>query len=106
MTDFAAINKMFREAEQALVPADLKAKGWIYRDMPGTASPEAWQMLLDIMGENEYQVLISTRGVNKHGEKYVRGQFLLSPKAIENLKDKDRVLRFKNALPSARESLS
>jgi hypothetical protein len=65
---------------QEMVPADLRAQGWVYRDLPSKLSYEMWDLFLSIMGEGNYQILIASQGDN-----WKRGQFFLSPKALENL---------------------
>jgi hypothetical protein len=91
MADFAELNRMLEEAMQAIVPDDLKAKGWIYRDMPGRATHEAWDLLLDLMGDGEYQVIAMSTGTDGQGTPYKRGQFFISPQGIKNLGDRERL---------------
>lgn len=76
-----AFNEL-REAEQvALVPAQLRAEGWVYRDVPGWFSHEMWELFLNTMGHDNYKIVI----MSSHPERGKRGQFLLSPKAMKNL---------------------
>lgn len=77
------IDKMFA-AEQGLVPPELRAQGWIYKDMVGRCTPEAWDKLLSIAGEGNYKILISSSGINERGLLWKRGQFLFSPAAVRN----------------------
>lgn len=56
------------------------ADGWVYRDMPFRLSHEMWDVFLETLGKGNYRILImsSTPG-------WKRGQFLISPKGMENL---------------------
>ena len=57
------------------------ADGWVYRDLP-RMTPEAMRTFLDIVDENEVRWL--TKASYPGGA--VRGQLLISPKGIENMK--------------------
>ena len=63
------------------LPKELADKGWVYRDMPGRVTPEAWDLFLSILGEGNYQILVMSEG-----DGWRRGQFFISPQALENLK--------------------
>lgn len=77
--------EMLSKAEQEMVPPELRAAGWIYRDMPGRCSPEMWEILLSIFGDGNYKIVVMSEGSNEHGA-WKRGQFFLAPAAIENMK--------------------
>ncbi|MDB5616047.1 hypothetical protein [Tardiphaga sp.] len=104
MTDFAELNKLLDDAAQGMVPADLKAKGWRYVDPPGRLSPEAWNYLLDWMGDGEYQCIAMSAGRDKHGEAFKRGQFFVSPQGMRNMADKERGQRLKPTATPAQPS--
>lgn len=66
------------DAQQQMVPADLREKGWVYRDVP-RMSLEYWEQFINALGE-DYQCLIMSKGDN-----WARGQFFLSPQAMDNI---------------------
>lgn len=84
--------KFLEDKLQEMVPQHLKEKGWKYQDWPGTFSPEAWDYLLALIGEGEYQLIIYSKGT-KNGEPFKRGQMFISPQGYSNLQDKDRRAR-------------
>jgi hypothetical protein len=61
--------------------ADLRARGWRYIDSAAWFSPEMWDRLLGVLGDGEYKILAMT----KHPTRGIRGQFFVSPKAVENM---------------------
>ena len=82
MVDRAELNELMAEAEQGIVPKDLREQGWVYKDMPSRLTHEGWDKFLNLLGEGNYQVLVMSSGPD-----WKRGQFLLSPKAFENMKN-------------------
>lgn len=64
----------------------LIAEGWAYRDLPGKLSLEMWGKFIGILGDAPYKILIGSEGRDRDGFEWRRGQFLLSPAAMENLK--------------------
>lgn len=73
------------EALQEAVPLSLKEKGWRYKDVYRLFRPAEWAIFLNELGDGEYKIICystSTRGV--------RGQFVMSPKAIERLEEFER----------------
>lgn len=82
--------KLFEEAEQSLVPPDLKALGWRYVDPPTKFSHEMWDYFRARIGMEEHKLLIYSEGVAADGFKWKRGQFVISPQGMKNLVDKDR----------------
>lgn len=97
LREVAELNRLMHEAEQSMVPADLKAKGWVYKDLPGRLTHDAWDLFIDLMGDGEYQVVIMSSGTDRHGTPYKRGQFFISPEGIRNLADKDRLAALRAA---------
>jgi hypothetical protein len=85
--DAEEIRQLFDEAAQGIVPADLRAQGWRYIDPPTRFSIEMWDYFLSLLGEGEYKILVMTHGKTKDGFEYKRGQFIVSPKAQENMKN-------------------
>lgn len=75
------ILRQMDEAIQELVPAELKALGWRYFDMPVKLSDAMWDEFLTILGPDNFKLLIMSSGPG-----WKRGQFLLSPAAYENLR--------------------
>lgn len=64
-----------------------RADGWAYIDPPGRFSPEAWENFLSLIGEGEYVVLAGSSGTHpSDGKPFVRGQLLVSPSGLENMK--------------------
>lgn len=86
------LNELHQAEQDALVPDDLKKKGWRYQDWPCTFSPEAWDYLLAILGDGEYRVLVYSSGI-KNGQQFKRGQLLISPQGYTHLQDKERRMR-------------
>jgi hypothetical protein len=73
----------FDEMEQeALVPKELREQGWVYRDVPGRFSFEMWDLFLSVLGEGNYHIIAMSENKEKD---WKRGQFLLSPQAMENI---------------------
>lgn len=75
------------------LPPDLVEKGWKYQDFPTRFSPRAWGHLLALIGEGEYQLLITSQGTYKNGEPWIRGQFFISPQGYLNMHDEERRVR-------------
>ena len=75
------LRALLREAEQGIVPKELKEKGWRYEDFPTRFSFEMWDLLLETMGKNNYQILVMSQGHD-----WIRGQFLISPEGLANLR--------------------
>lgn len=90
MSDLHTLRDALDDALQGSVPADLKAKGWRYQDFNTKFSIDAWDFLLRLIGEGEYQIIIISRGRDKQGEEWVRGQFWISPQGFTNMQDKER----------------
>lgn len=82
----ASLREIDRVMQIECVPDDLKAKGWEYRDMPGRVTPEGWDKLFGIIGAGEYQILVMSEGANAGG-RWKRGQFCISPKGLQNMRD-------------------
>lgn len=61
------------------------ADGWVYRDLPARLSNEMWDLLISIMGEGNYVILAESRGPD-----WRRGQFLISPTGMKNMKEHSR----------------
>lgn len=89
--------RMLDDAQQDMVPEDLKAKGWKYQDFNGKFTPKAWDFLRAWIGEGEYQIIIQSSGDGSKGP-WVRGQFFISPQGYENLKDRERGLKLKEEM--------
>jgi len=88
--DAAEIRKRFDDIEQAIVPADLREKGWRYIDPPTKFSHEMWDYFLALLGEGEYQIIVGSEGVARDGFAWKRGQFFVSPQGMANLADIER----------------
>ena len=54
--------------------------GWVYRDIPGRLSYEAWDLLLSIIGKGNYRVLAMTIGPD-----WKRGQLMISPEGMKSM---------------------
>jgi hypothetical protein len=67
----------------------LIADGWVYRDIPGIMLPEYWDMLLSAIGEGHYRILAMSR-INRDGKEWCRGQLLISPTGMENLRNRKK----------------
>lgn len=79
-------DELLRLATERLTPTgrDMGIPGcedWVYRDLPGRLSFEMWNRLLGIMGHGNYMVLAMSQGPD-----WRRGQFLVSPDGMANLK--------------------
>lgn len=62
-----------------------RADGWAYVDPAGRFSPEAWDTLMNSFGWDEVVMLAGSSGIHpSDGKPFIRGQFLVSPKGIEN----------------------
>lgn len=82
------INKFLAGIPGPPAPPELAAIGWTYMDPPTSGlSPEHWQEFLSILGEGEFRIIASSQRTDKAGHVLVRGQFWVSPKAMQNLKD-------------------
>lgn len=62
MSDIRKLAKMLEEAEQSLVPDDLRALGWRYIDPPTKFSHEMWDYFRELIGMDEHQLLIYSEG--------------------------------------------
>lgn len=83
--------KKIQEAHEALdvildksMPRPPGCDGWAYRDMYSWVTAEYWEEMLDIFGEGNYYLIISSQRV-KNGETWKRGQFFLSQTALDNI---------------------
>ena len=65
------------------------ADGWEYRDVPGYLTQDAKELLLSIIGEDNYVVLAYSERVIE-GDTCWHGQLLISPQGMENLKSNNR----------------
>ncbi|WP_435018430.1 hypothetical protein TA3x_000404 [Tundrisphaera sp. TA3] len=64
----------------------LIADGWQYRDTPPMLE-QLWDELLGIIGEGNYRLLTLMKRTFRDDDRlYKRGQMLISPAGIENLK--------------------
>ena len=91
MSDLHELRQLLEEAAQGMVPSELKEKGWRYLDFPTKFSPQAWDWLLLLMGEGEYQLIISSSCSHPDGTlDWIRGQFFVSPQGYANLTDENR----------------
>ena len=54
---------------------------WVYRDVP-LMSYEMWDSMLDILGDGNFAIIAATTRPDAK-----RGQFVISPKGMENLKN-------------------
>lgn len=76
----AMVPSLASNAPQGLV-------GWVYRDMHRRQTPEWWKNFIDVVGPDNVRVLAYSTGRSSETEaEWVRGQFLLSPEALERLK--------------------
>lgn len=82
--DDPEFTRLVNDAEQSMVPPDLKAQGWVYRDAPGKFSAGAWDQTMEIIGEKNCRILALSTGNDDRGV-WKRGQILISPQGIENL---------------------
>lgn len=72
---------------EPIIGKTYRADGWGYFDPGVKFEPEAWQDILNIIGE-EYEILaFSTGKFPKSGKPWVRGQLLVSPKGLDNIKN-------------------
>lgn len=55
-----------------------RADGWQYFDPPGKYTPEAWDRMIDLLGEENVHALVMSRGRDRGGD-WIRGQILISP---------------------------
>lgn len=83
MTITQEMLQLIREAEQSIVPEDLRQQGWIYWDPPGKFSFEMWDYLISLIGDAPYQLIVCSEGKD-----WKRGQFFLSPAAVANMRVK------------------
>lgn len=67
-----------------------RADGWAYIDPPGLLSPKRWDQLLLIIGAGQYVILTKSEGI-RGGIPFVRGQLLVSPAGIENMRAVGRI---------------
>ncbi len=58
-----------------------RADGWQYFDPPGKYSPEAWNKMIDLLGEENVHALVMSRGRDRGGD-WIRGQLLISPTGL------------------------
>lgn len=58
-----------------------RADGWVYRDLPRRLSFEMWDHFLSVIGEGNYVILAMSTGPD-----WKRGQFLISPAGMENMR--------------------
>lgn len=79
--DLSAFHRQMDEAMQEMVPADLKAAGWRYVDLPTRLSLEMWDNFLSVLGEGNFRILVMSEGPD-----WRRGQFFLAPAAYENMR--------------------
>jgi hypothetical protein len=90
----AEFTEMFLPPGEPIKGKTYIADGWVYRGTPQML-PEFWGRLLGIIGPNNYVVLTKAE---YEGGKWKRGQLLVSPEGMGNIKNRD------NPPPSAREA--
>lgn len=59
-----------------------RADGWVYRDIPTRFSHKMWNRFLEILGEENYVILVKSVSIV---DDWIRGQFLISPQGMKNL---------------------
>ena len=66
---------------------ELETQGWVYRDLP-KMMPEYFDQLVGIIGEENIKWLTFAiyEGWGENGEDLKRGQLMISPAGIENVK--------------------
>jgi hypothetical protein len=79
------------------------AAGWRYVDPPSRFSPEMWLHFLSVIGDGEFHILVQSNGVNRNGERWARGQLLISPKGWENMANRTSAKLAPSAIPEARD---
>lgn len=86
--DINAVHAALDAAITDSMPADLKAAGWVYRDMPRGVrlDDERWAEFLSAMGEGNYRMLASSTVRTSAGVSLHRAQFFISPAGLANLK--------------------
>lgn len=93
----------FHEAEQCLVPPDLRALGWRYVNPPTKFSHAMWDYFRGLIGMEEHKLLIYSDGTARDGFQWKRGQFVISPQGMLNLADKDRAAKLRSVSPPERQ---
>ena len=71
----------FEDQHGPLDPDALMKQGWVYRDVPW-CTLDAWALLIKIIGSDNYRLLAQSERNDA-----VRGQMLISPKGMDNLKN-------------------
>jgi hypothetical protein len=82
MTEFQeTLDAMPLPVGEPFIGETLVADGWVYRDIPGRLSFQMWDHLLEVIGKNNYRILIMSKGPD-----WIRGQLMISPTGMENMK--------------------
>lgn len=77
--------EMHKATEEAMNEA-FKVSGWHYRDIRWTKT-DILKNILSLIGEDNYKIIISSECNNWDNIPFSRGQFLISPQGLENIKD-------------------
>ena len=77
--------QMHNATEEAMNEA-FKTTGWFYRDINWMTLPYFDQML-EIIGEDNYKIITGTVRSDWEGGPFRRGQVLISPQGMENVKE-------------------
>jgi hypothetical protein len=85
MAEHPSFQSPFLPPGEPVLGKTYRADGWAYIDPPTRFSPEAWDGLMDLIGEGNVVILAATTGTLKDGRPYVRGQLLISPDGIRNI---------------------
>lgn len=80
--DDVSMAELHREADQvlqAIVPADLKVQGWVYRDIYVRFTHAGFAAFLAALGVGQFKIVALSRSLAS-----LRAQFLMSPEAVKN----------------------
>lgn len=83
---FNELNIQMHNATEEAMNEAFKTTGWHYRDINWMKVSDFDQML-EIFGEDNYKVIAGTVRDDWEGGPFRRGQFLISPQGMENIKE-------------------
>lgn len=83
-----AIKDLYAEMHKATEDAMNKSfntDNWHYRDVTWMLE-HFWKQFLNILGDADYNIIACSSRDDWEGGTYLRGQFLLSPEALDNIR--------------------
>lgn len=85
MAEHQSFSNPFLPPGEPVAGQTYRADGWAYMNVSRVV-PEGWDRMVERAGAENLVVLAMSKGTNRAGQAYVRGQVLVSPQGLEALR--------------------